>query len=54
MTEDDSAAVKGMAYDDTAYGITVSVWDDGTGSLNASFTITVVGGDTVEAIVFLH
>jgi pilin isopeptide linkage protein len=52
VTEDDSAAVKGMTYDDTAYGIKVSVWDDGIGNLKASFTITVVGGDTVEAIIF--
>lgn len=52
VTEDDSAELKGMTYDDTAYGIKVNVWDDGSGVLKAAFTITVVGGSEVDAIAF--
>ena len=52
VTEDDSAGVKGMTYDDTEYGIRVNVWDDGSGMLKASYAISVVGGSEVNAILF--
>ena len=52
VKEDSSAAVVGMTYDDTVYGIEVDVWDDGAGSLKAEFTITEIGGSVVDEILF--
>ena len=52
VKEDASAGIKGMTYDDTVYGIKVSVWDDGSGILKASVSLTVIGGDEVDAILF--
>lgn len=52
VKEDASAEVKGMTYDDTEYGIQVNVRDDGSGTLKASYTISVVGGSEVNAIIF--
>lgn len=42
----------GMTYDATAYLVKVVVTDDGTGTLSAATTITVLGGEAAETIVF--
>lgn len=52
VKEDASAAVDGMTYDGTTYGIRVVVTDDGMGRLNTSVRITERGADTTDAIVF--
>ena len=52
VKEDSSAAVEGMTYDDTVYGIEVDVWDDGAGNLKADVTITEVGSGVVDEILF--
>ena len=52
VKEDASAGIKGMTYDDTQYGIQVTVVDDGEGMLHASYTICVVGGSEVSEILF--
>ena len=52
VKEDASADIEGMTYDDTVYGIKVSVWDDGAGILKASVALSAIGGDAVDGIVF--
>lgn len=44
--------VEGMTYDDTVYGVKVSVWDDGSGILKTAVVLTVAGGEEVDAILF--
>lgn len=52
VTEDASAVIPGMTYDDTVYGVKVSVWDDGSGILQSTVTLTKVGGGEVDTILF--
>lgn len=52
VTEDTSEGVEGMTYDETVYGVKVSVWDDYSGFLQADVTVCVVGGEETEEIRF--
>lgn len=44
--------VEDVIYDDTVYGVTVTVTDDGSGALLAQTEVFRIGGDTAEEIVF--
>lgn len=44
--------VEGVIYDDTVYGVTVNVTDDGSGALVAQTEIVQIGGNAAEEIVF--
>lgn len=44
--------VEDVIYDDTVYGVTVTVTDDGNGALLARTDIFRIGGDATEEIVF--
>lgn len=44
--------VEGVIYDDTVYGVTVTVTDDGSGALAAQTEIIRLGGDAADEIVF--
>lgn len=52
VTEDATAAVEGMTYDDTAYQITVVVSDPGDGQLVISEFTMNAGGEAVTDILF--
>lgn len=53
IVEDASAAVEGMDYDETVYGIHVSVTDDGVGQLHAAVQY-YCNGEQVDAITFAN
>jgi pilin isopeptide linkage protein len=44
--------LENVIYDDTVYGIMVTVTDDGNGALAAQTEITCIGGETTNEIVF--
>lgn len=44
--------LENVIYDDTVYGIMVTVTDDGNGALAAQTVITCIGGETTNEIVF--
>lgn len=52
VTEDNSAGIEGMTYDDTVYQITVAVSDPGDGQLVISEFVITADGETVTDIVF--
>lgn len=52
MTEDDSDALDRISYDDTVYGVTVTVTDDGNGRLSAESSVEEIGGGPAEQAVF--
>lgn len=52
VREDSSAQTEGMTYDDTTYGIKVTVFDNDQGQLIAETTLCKVGGQEVSEIVF--
>ena len=54
VKEDASAAMPGMRYDSTVYGVTVNVWDDGSGTLKTGTALCIVGGEAVDAIRFAN
>lgn len=54
VTEDDSAQMEGMRYDERVYGAKVTVWDDGAGSLQADVALTVTGSGEAESITFVN
>lgn len=51
IAEDDSGKEPGMTYDDTVYGVKVTVTDDGEGNLTASVSYWL-GGKEVEEVLF--
>ena len=53
IVEDASAAVEGMDYDETVYGIHVSVTDDGVGQLHAAVQY-YCNGQQVDGITFAN
>ena len=54
VAEDIYEQKQGVTYDTTAYGVKVSVRDDGLGSLLADVTLCVIGGSPVETIHFAN
>lgn len=52
VKESSSAPAPGVIYDDTVYGVTVTVSDNLEGQLTTSLTIQVIGGAAVNEIVF--
>ena len=54
IAEDIYEQKQGVTYDTTAYGVKVSVRDDGLGSLLADVTLCVIGGTPVETIHFAN
>lgn len=54
ITEDASGRIENVTYDDTIYGVTVKVWDNGEGQILAHMTLSVVGGGEIEEIVFTN
>ena len=52
VTEDSTAAIEGMVYDDTVYGITVTVADPGDGQLVIEAIHLTADGQAAETIRF--
>lgn len=54
LVEEVSGDVTGMDYDSTAYGVTVTVTDDGAGQLVATPKMVKIGSGEVEKIIFTN
>lgn len=52
IQEDQSAPLSNMRYDGRQYGVTVMVTDNGSGQLSAAGSLTVIGADVVDTILF--
>lgn len=52
ITEDTLGALDGITYDDTVYGVTVTVTDDGDGQLLASASIVETDKGAAKKVVF--
>ena len=52
IEEDTSRQIENISYDDRAYGVRITVTDDGAGSLLADVVLTELGGGEVDAILF--
>lgn len=52
IVEDASARTEGITYDDTVYGVMVTVSDAGDDQLEAEYIITETGGGVVDQICF--
>ena len=52
LVENTEQKLDNVSYDETAYGIYVVVSDNGDGTLNAEVYTKILGGDSVDAIVF--
>lgn len=54
VTEDTAEPLEGVTYDDTAYGVTVTVADDGNGQLIAYLRIAKIGGGQADELLFVN
>jgi len=54
IKENAESPMEGMTYDETVYGVTVTVSDNGEGELTASEYFCIVGGGSVNEIVFTN
>ena len=54
ILEDDSEQAAGITYDDTVYGVTIRVRDDGQGSLTAQTVIFRSGTEEVDRVIFTN
>ncbi len=54
IKESNANPIEGMTYDETMYGVTVTVTDNGNGELSASEYFCIVGGNSVYEIIFTN